>query len=51
VRAPSAFESPETVGSFVEYARSVGEALCASAVVSVIPKAAVSFPQVSGKSN
>ncbi|KAG1672946.1 hypothetical protein FOA52_012391 [Chlamydomonas sp. UWO 241] len=45
VRAASAFDSPDTVGSFMQYARSVGESLSASAVVSVVPKAAVGFPQ------
>lgn len=46
IQAAVAFESPDTFSEFVSYLRGVSKKLAASAACAVIPKAAVSYPQV-----
>ncbi len=46
IRASSAFDSPETLGGFVDFVRQAGSRLDAHAVLSVVPRGLVAYPQV-----
>ena len=46
MRGSSAFDSPDTLGAFVDYLRSTAERLQASAWLAVVPRATVGYPQV-----
>jgi hypothetical protein len=47
VRAEHAFAAPEVLAQFVQEMRGKAEELHATAVLLIVPKAAVQFPQVS----
>lgn len=41
-----AFSDPATLSEFINFVRTKGEELSARAVVSIVPKSKVAFPQV-----
>ena len=47
VTGANAFADPATLSDFVNFCRHKGEELGARAVISIVPKAQVAFPQVS----
>ena len=47
--AATAFADPATLSEFVNFVRSKGEELKARAVISIVPKSRVAFPQVIGR--
>jgi hypothetical protein len=51
VQGKGAFADPAALADFVNFLRRKGEELAARAVVSIVPKAAVAFPQVGGGCN
>ena len=46
MRAEAAFTSPDTLGDFVSFLRGQGARLDARAVVALIPRHAIAYPQV-----